>query len=624
MPPQATQGTQTVPDPPAGDGNTGDPNADVSPVRNPSLGHWQGIATYLNGGGTPAANQALEQHHQQVMADAIRHSRTAKMYYSSTLSRREPVTGAVNDPATGKPWTDEDIAKWRQMGDAAWADYNKVVGKSKQAKPILAKMGEVIKHVFKGGQQAQQQGQPAAIAGSPQGGPQAAPPGTPGTPIKGATPDAPWTGPVPYPKGQWSNPPQPGDAGGAGAGAPATQGSPTVPPPPQAAASPKPTVPPPPGAGGMNPLQESAMLEANQAMTKEQDELRQKTALAGGEARARTAGTIEGEGEGLSSLGVSAEDIRKAAVAHYGGAGLRATKKLRPIWIDNPDGSPTKIPAWQSETPDENGGYPVFGPSGMVVDNPTALQPARLPTQSSTTSAYNADTGTTTTSHTSQKVAPSSARSGSGRTSSSGRGRVALPPGSAGEGRIATMAHAWATSGIEPSAKDKPFVEKYMDEHQMQPVQKPTAVERKLNDDIKKVEPMVDKLESFLQDNKLTEEGKGGLFSPSAWRERSKVQKAWEEYSHGLPPKDKQLGQLIKYAAAIKIMGAAPWMSIGRGRYIYSEVVQHLPEPTDTPAQLYEKVQFFRTILDDARGSLPSSLTGGGGGETSAPTNPYR
>jgi hypothetical protein len=186
------------------------------------------------------------------------------------------------------------------------------------------------------------------------------------------------------------------------------------------------------------------------------------------------------------------------------------------------------------------------------------------------------------------------------------------------------MAHAWAASGIEPSAKDKPFVEKYMDEHQMQPVQKPTAVERKLNDDIKKVEPMVDKLESFLEDNKLTDVGQGGMFSPSAWYERSKVTKAWEEYSHGLAPKDKQLGQLIKYAAAIKIMGAAPWMTIGRGRYIYSEVVQHLPEPTDTPAQLYEKVQFFRTVLEDARGSLPSSLTSSGGGDAGAPANPYR
>jgi hypothetical protein len=598
-----SQGSSTVPPPP-----TGEPQTDVQGAGdNSGMDRFRSIISRLSGGGTPAINRALEQHHAEVLAQAQRHSETAKRYYGMVAKAK--ATG--NNPLTGKPATPEEIAQWQQMADGAWADYTKIAGKSKQAKPIIAQVGGLLKHITGGGGGGggQQQGQPAATSAAtgaqPQGNDiQSLPPGTPGTPIDNG-PGKAWTGPVP------GTPP-------------ARQGQQTVAPPPQAAASPKPTVPPPPGAGGMNPLQESATGSSMDAMTKEQDELRQKTALAGGEARARTAGTIEGEGEGLSSLGVSAEDIRKAAVAHYGGAGLRATKKLRPIWIDNPDGSPTKIPAWQSETPDENGGYPVFGPSGMVVDNPTALQPARLPTQSSTTSAYNADTGTTTTSHTSQKVAPSSARSGSGRTSSSGRGRVALPPGSAGEGRIATMAHAWATSGIEPSAKDKPFVEKYMDEHQMQPVQKPTAVERKLNDDLKKVEPMVDKLESFLQDDKLTEEGKGGMFSPSAWMERSKVQKAWEEYSHGLPPKDKQLGQLIKYAAAIKIMGAAPWMSIGRGRYIYSEVVQHLPEPTDTPAQLYEKVQFFRTILDDARGSLPSSLTGGGGGETSAPTNPYR
>jgi hypothetical protein len=189
------------------------------------------------------------------------------MYYRAAMNGK--------DPLTGKPGTPEDIEKWRGMGDAAWADYQKIAGKAKAAKPLIQQMGGLLKHVVGGGGGGQQQAQGGAAAQPPAaaaGGPQAAPPGTPGTPIAGATPDAPWTGPVPYPKGQWSNPPQPGDAGGAGA-APATQGSQTVPPPPQGQPQPKATVPPPPG---MNPLQESTMLETSAAAQKEQDTLRLK------------------------------------------------------------------------------------------------------------------------------------------------------------------------------------------------------------------------------------------------------------------------------------------------------------------------------------------------------------
>jgi hypothetical protein len=187
------------------------------------------------------------------------------------------------------------------------------------------------------------------------------------------------------------------------------------------------------------------------------------------------------------------------------------------------------------------------------------------------------------------------------------------------------MASDWQRNGVQPGVKDRPAVEQYMAANGMEPGVKPTPTEIKLRDDLKKVEPMVDRLEKFLTENDLTKQGEGGIFSISAWEEKGKVQKAWEEYSHGLPPKDKQLGELVKMAAAIKIMGAAPWMSIGRGRYLFSEVVKHLPNETDTPAQLYEKVQFYRGILEDAKNSLPPSLQGGasakgkGGGNSLTP-----
>ena len=239
---------------------------------------------------------------------------------------------------------------------------------------------------------------------------------------------------------------------------------------------------------------------------------------------------------------------------------------------------------------------PIPAPEGL-----TPVLPSTLPTTRTGSSTYDPSTGTTTTSSTSQKSVPG------------GKDQTHKPTGksspSSGTGRIKAMADDWSRSGVQPGQKDRAAVEQYMADNGMEPGQKPTQPEIKLRDDLKKVEPMVDRLEKFLTDNKLEKAGEGGMFSPGAWWEKGKVQKAWQEYNAGLPPKDKQLGELVKMAAAIKIMGAAPWMSIGRGKYLFSEVVKHLPNETDTPAQLYEKVKFYRDVLEDAKASLPKSLT---------------
>jgi hypothetical protein len=290
------------------------------------------------------------------------------------------------------------------------------------------------------------------------------------------------------------------------------------------------------------------------------------------------------------------DELDRAVEMKFGG--MAKSQPGVKAWMTGPDGK--LIPATI-----ENGQLVPL----PISEGYTPVLPSTLPTQSSSSSTYNADTGTTTSGRTTQKVVPG-APGARPRTLSplGGGGTSTAKPG----GRVAAMAKDWANNGVEPSAKDRPAVQRYMQENGMEPVQKPTMQERKLADDIKKVEPKVEELTKFLEDNNLTQEGAGGMFSPSAWWERGKVAKAWKEYQAGIPPKDKQLGKLIKYAAAIKIMGAAPWMSIGRGKYLYSEIVQHLPEPTDTPAQLYEKIQFYQTILEDAKGSLPPSLFGGG------------
>jgi len=181
------QGSQTVPPPP-----TGDPNTDVQGAGNGGgMDRFRSIISRLSGGGTPAIDKALKAHHDQVVADAQRHADTAKRYYAMVAKAKQD----GKDPTTGQPVTPEQLQQWQQMADGAWADYSKIAGKSKQAKPIIQQMGGLLKH----------------IAG----------------------------------------------AGGGAQGQPGQQGTQTVQPPPQGApsATTQPTVPPPPGT---NPLQESA------------------------------------------------------------------------------------------------------------------------------------------------------------------------------------------------------------------------------------------------------------------------------------------------------------------------------------------------------------------------------
>lgn len=121
--------------------------------------------------------------------------------------------------------------------------------------------------------------------------------------------------------------------------------------------------------------------------------------------------------------------------------------------------------------------------------------------------------------------------------------------------------------------------------------------EQGLLDLTKQIEPKLDQLQKILEDNKLTD--KGGILDVA------KAQKNFREYQIGLKPDDVS-SSIIKAAAALQVMGAAPWMKMGRGKYLFETIKQHLPSPTDSPALLYDKVQFLRSIVDEAKQSLPN------------------
>lgn len=148
-------------------------------------------------------------------------------------------------------------------------------------------------------------------------------------------------------------------------------------------------------------------------------------------------------------------------------------------------------------------------------------------------------------------------------------------------------------------------VANYMRENGMIAKRKYSAPEQKQVNDINVVDPLITNMRGFIEKNNLQSVGEGGLLSSEAWNARGKATKAWAEYRAGLPPSDPVLGRLIQLAAALKIKGAAPLVSaVGRSKYSYEQIVQHLPETTDTPALLYKKVLFLSNLLDDSKTAL--------------------
>lgn len=166
------------------------------------------------------------------------------------------------------------------------------------------------------------------------------------------------------------------------------------------------------------------------------------------------------------------------------------------------------------------------------------------------------------------------------------------------EKTLKALADKWQNDGIKPPAKNQKDVEVYMEDHKMSPKIQLTAQEKQLRDIVKQIEPKVDQLQKIIEDNKLTDNG--GLGSALGQRYQ------FYKYKAGVKP-DKVHSDLIKAAAALQVMGAGPWMRIGRGKYMFDTITQHLPAPTDSPSLLYDKAQFLKGIIDEAKQAMPDS-----------------
>jgi hypothetical protein len=44
----------------------------------------------------------------------------------------------------------------------------------------------------------------------------------------------------------------------------------------------------------------------------------------------------------------------------------------------------------------------------------------------------------------------------------------------------------------------------------------------------------------------------------------------------------------------LSVVGAGIWSRLGRSRYTFEVIQQHLPQPTDTPELMYDKVEWLK------------------------------
>lgn len=84
-----------------------------------------------------------------------------------------------------------------------------------------------------------------------------------------------------------------------------------------------------------------------------------------------------------------------------------------------------------------------------------------------------------------------------------------------------------------------------------------------------------------------------GMKDKNSLIDRGKMELAWQQYQHGISPSDPQLGEVIRNIALLQTQGAAPWTRIGRNKYTFEVIQKHLPQPTDTPKLMYDKVRWL-------------------------------
>ncbi len=110
-----------------------------------------------------------------------------------------------------------------------------------------------------------------------------------------------------------------------------------------------------------------------------------------------------------------------------------------------------------------------------------------------------------------------------------------------------------------------------------------TTQDRQVLESSKQIISSVDDLLPLLEKRK----SEGGLY------DAAKQRAAFAAYKAGIPV-DPELTKIFENSALLDVVGASIWSRIGRSRYTFEIIQQHLPKPTDTPQLMYDKVKWLK------------------------------
>jgi hypothetical protein len=505
-----------------------DPNTPVAGVGSGSEGDkLKGFLVNLTGGGMPMVKQQLEDAHAKRVAEADRNHRS---YGELSQVIAGDTTGKYVDQQGNLTPEGQKIELQRKAAFDAW---NKAAGVSKESKGVIGKLGQLtdkLVHHRAGGQP------PQPGPGMPQ-------------PPQGAGPAT-----------QSAGPP--------------TSGMPTPPivDPKQAQ-----TLPPPPGytPAGQDPGTLLAKQQADTGEARKLD-LYKKQGEADADIKGQEAVAAPKQlHDGLVKAGLSEEEASKVVREKYSGIAGRP----KSVMYSDPNDPTKKLFGT------EVGGV-VYDQQGESVSNAGQVVPSMLPSATSSTSTYNADTGTTVTSHTSQKVAPK-AKSGLPTPPAGG---AAKPTSSAAGGRLAAMADDWEQNGVVPSAKDKPQVEKYLKD---QGRNAPVTLIPEAQKTIIAASPVMDQINGLLKDIddlKLGDNNKSAYLLPA--RAEYAMGHASPEGSLGKDIAGLSLGSVVEAASVLK--------GTSRSVLALKKALEHTPNPwVDSPKLMKEKLQTIQARLKD-------------------------
>jgi hypothetical protein len=497
----------------------------------------KGFLVNLTGGGMPMVRQQLEDAHAKRVAEA---DRNHKSYGELSQVLAGDTTGKYVDQQGNLTPEGQKIELQRKAAFDAW---QKAAGVSKENKGIIGKLGQLtdkLVHHRAGGQPPQPgQGQPASTR-------------------------------MPQP---------PAAASPAGGSAPPTASG--MPAPPNASPSAS-VMPTPPGytPAGQDPDTLAARSQAESAEAAKLD-LYKKEGQADADIKGNAATAAPKQLlDGLIKAGLSQEEAQKVVREKYSGIAGRP----KSVMYSDPSDPTRKLFGT------EVGGV-VYDQQGESVPNAGQVVPAMLPSASSSTSVYNADTGTTTTSHSTQKIAPRAKTSmpappsgGSSKPSSS-----STKPPTAGGG-LAAMAEDWVNNGIVPQAKDKRQVEMYMKAHGQEA---PVTLIPEAQKTIIAASPVMDQINGLLKDIddlKLGDNNKSAYLLPA--RAEYALGHASPEGSLGKDIAGLSLGSVVEAASVLK--------GTSRSVLALKKALEHTPNPwIDSPKLMKEKLQTIQARLKD-------------------------